>query len=79
MGKLILKEEIVTAIKNDAKLQGEVAFEMGSAIGSMHRILKENRHKMLTHPNTLRLLSKKLSMPISELTEVVNASECAAA
>ena len=69
MEKLVLKEDIVTAIKNDPKLQGEVAFEMGAALGSMHRILKENRHKMLTLPNTLRLLSKKLSMSISDLTE----------
>lgn len=79
MEKLILKEDIVTAIKNDAKLQGEVAFEMGAAIGSMHRILKENRHKMLTHPNTLRLLSKKLSLPIPELTEYAPVAENEAA
>lgn len=73
MEKLVLKEDIVTAIKNDPKLQGEVAFEMGAALGSMHRILTKNKHKMLTHPNTLRLLSKKLSMPIAELIEPVAA------
>lgn len=62
----VLKPDIIERIKADTILQGELAFEMRVQTVSMYRILRTN-NKKLTHPNTLKFLSKKLGVPVTEL------------
>ncbi len=75
MEQLILKQEIVEAIKKDTILYGKVAFILGVSIRSMQRILDANRPE-LTQAAILKLLKSHLGKTKdSDLLEPVQVPE----
>lgn len=75
MDRLILKQEIVDAIKKDQVLYGKVATLIDVTILSMRKVLNDNSRK-LTEASVLKFLKEYLGVDESELLESVEKSDC---
>lgn len=59
MNRLILKQEVLDAIKKDGFLYGKVAVALNRTPGSLRKILAENDQK-LTQASVLRIIKEHL-------------------
>lgn len=61
MDRLILKQEVLEAIKKDGLLYGKVAVALDRTPGSLRKILADNDEK-LTQAGVLRILREHLGV-----------------
>jgi len=61
-----LKDDVITIIRQDPVLYGEVAFQLGIMPTSLPRLLNSN-HRKLRHPNVLKAVSKYTGRPVTDL------------
>jgi len=74
MAQLVLKQEIVDAIKRDTILYGKVAASMGVGIRGLYKILSENSVRLTTATVLLVIREHMKIKKDSELLEEVAAS-----